>query len=317
VTSYLIAMLTLVAIYGTMALGLNVMWGLAGMVNFGVAGFFAIGAYTAALVETRLGWPIAAGMLAGTASTALVAGLACLGLRRLRDDYFSIVTLGIAEVVRIIADNEIWLTNGSDGISNIPQPLRAVFGANTNLFYLCFCVVLMGVSYAVAERARASPFGRVLRALRDDPQVAAVAGKSVVWFQVRAFALGGAMVGLAGALYGHFTRYVTPDIFVPLLTIYIFLAVTLGGKGSNTGTLLGTFIVVFVLESTRFITELIPGISPVQAASGRGMLIGACFVAILQLRPWGIVREPVLRLRRTPDVQAARVPVQSRGATDT
>ena len=274
------------------------------MVNFGIAGFFAIGAYTAALTETRLGFPIAAGMACGALLTGLVAGLACLGLRRLRDDYFSIVTLGIAEVVRIVADNEIWLTHGSDGISNIPQPLRSVFGADFNLFYLAFCVVLLGIAFVIAERARASPFGRVLRALRDDPQVAAVAGKSVVFFQVRAFALGGVLIGLAGALYAQFTRYVAPDIFVPLLTVYIFLAVTVGGKGSNVGTLIGTFIVVFLLESSRFATEILPGVSPVQIAAGRGMLIGACFLAILQLRPWGLLPEPVFRIGRP--VQAAK-----------
>jgi branched-chain amino acid transport system permease protein len=296
--NYVVAMLTLVAIYGMMGLGLNVMWGMAGMVNFGIAGFFALGAYTAALTETRLGFPIAAGMAAGAALTALVAGLACLGLRRLRDDYFSIVTLGVAEVLRVVADNEIWLTHGSDGIGNIPQPLRSVFGAHFNLFYLALCLVLMALAWLVAERARASPFGRVLRALRDDPQVAAVAGKNVVWFQVRAFALGGAMIGLSGALYGHFTRFIAPDVFVPLLTIYIFLAVTVGGKGSNTGTVLGTFIVVFLLESTRFATEILPGVSPAQIAAGRGMLIGVCFLAILQLRPWGMLREPAFRIRR-------------------
>jgi branched-chain amino acid transport system permease protein len=297
-TNYLIAMLTLFAIYSMVGLGLNVMWGMAGMVNFGIAGFFAIGAYTAALAETRLGWPIFLGMASGAILTGLVAGLACLGLRRLRDDYFSIVTLGIAEVVRTIADNEIWLTNGSDGISNIPQPLRNLFHGGYNLFYLGLCAALMALAYLVAERARASPFGRVLRALRDDPQVAAVAGKNVVWFQVRAFALGGAMIGLAGALYGHFTHFIAPDIFVPLLTIYIFLGVTVGGKGSNTGTLIGTFIVVFTLESTRFAADLLPGISPVQIAAGRGMLIGLCFLAILQLRPWGLLREPAFRIGR-------------------
>jgi branched-chain amino acid transport system permease protein len=297
--SYLIAMLTFVAIYAMMALGLNVMWGMAGMVNFGIAGFFAIGAYVDALSEQRLGVPIAIGMAAGAITTGLVAGLACLGLRRLREDYFAIVTLGIAETVRMIADNEIWLTNGSDGISNIARPLQSSFAGYYDLFYLGLCVVLLAVSWLVVERARASPFGRVLRALRDDAQVASVAGKNVVFFQVRAFALGGVLIGLAGTLYGHYTSYIVPDIFVPMLTIYIFLAVTVGGKGSNAGTLIGTFIVVFLLESSRFVTEVLSGISPVQIAAVRGMLIGICFLAILQFRPGGLLREPVYRIRRT------------------
>ena len=117
------------------------------------------------------------------AGTAVMAALVTLGLTRLRDDYLAIVTLGFAEVVRIIAENEIWLTRGTDGISGIPQPLKSTLGSDFNLAYLVFCLVVLAIVLFVLERVRASPFGRVLRAIREDAQVAAFAGKDVLQVQ--------------------------------------------------------------------------------------------------------------------------------------
>ena len=295
--SYLISLGTITAIYGLMALGLNVMWGMAGLVNLGIVGFFAVGAYVSALSVTVLHMPIAAGMALGASVSAIIGVLTCYGLRRLRDDYLAIVTLGFAEVVRIVADNEIWLTHGSDGVSGIPQPLKAYFGSQFDVFYLILSLGLFALAYAVAELVGTSPFGRVLRAIRDDPGVAAVAGKQVSAFQVRAFGLGSFMAGLAGALYGHYTSYIAPEIFVPLLTIYIFLAVTAGGKGNNRGTALGAVTVIFFLEASRFLTGALPFLSPVQVAAGRGIVIGLAFLIILHVRPQGLLAE---RIRALP-----------------
>jgi branched-chain amino acid transport system permease protein len=293
--SYLIAMATIAAIYGLMVLALNIMWGMAGLVNFGIAGFFAVGAYTSALTVLVLGWPIWLGLIAGGAMTAGLAALTCAGLRGLRNDYFAIVTLGFTEVIRLISENEIWLTRGTDGISGIPQPFKRYLGEDFNLFYLGLCLALLGVAFLVAERLRTSPFGRTLRALRDDPQVAAVAGKPVGRFQIKAFALGGAFIGIAGALYAHYTSYISPELFVPLLTLYVFLATTTGGRGNNLGAVVGSFVVIFFLESTRFATEILPFLTPVQVAAGRGILIGLLFLLVLAIRPYGLLREPIPR----------------------
>ncbi len=246
--NYLIAMATFGAIYAMLALALNVMWGMAGMVNLGIVGFYAFGAYVSALLTTKAGAPIALGFAAAIAGTAVMAALTTLGLTRLRDDYLAIVTLGFAEVVRIVAENEIWLTRGTDGISGIPQPLKSLLGPDFNLAYLAFCLVLLALVLFVLERVRTAPFGRVLRAIREDAQIAAFAGKDVLQFKVKAFALGGAVAGLAGALYAHYSSYIVPEIYVPLLTIYIFLALTAGGIGNNWGAVVGAFVVVFCLE---------------------------------------------------------------------
>ena len=247
-TNYLIAMATFGAIYAILALGLNVMWGMAGMVNLGIVGFYGFGAYISALLTVKGHAPIALGFLAAMAGTAVMAALVTLGLTRLRDDYLAIVTLGFAEVVRIIAENEIWLTRGTDGISGIPQPLKSTLGSDFNLAYLVFCLVRARARgagagararLAVRPRAARDPRGRAGRGLRRQGRAR---------FKVKAFAIGGAVAGLAGALYAHYSSYIVPEIYVPLLTIYIFLALTAGGIGNNYGAVFGAFVVVFFLE---------------------------------------------------------------------
>jgi len=297
-TAYLLAMATFAAIYALLALALNLMWGIAGMVNLGLVGFYAIGAYASALLTTRLGLPVALGLAAAAAGTSAVAALTTLGVTRLREDYLAIVTLGFAEVVRIIAENEIWLTRGTDGISGIPQPLKAALGTGFNAGYLLFCLGILAAVLFVVERLRASPFGRVLRAIREDQQIAAFAGKNVLAFKVKAFAIGAAIAGLAGALYGHYTSYISPEIFVPLVTIYTFLALAAGGVGNNWGAVLGAVIVVFFVESTRFLIGSVPWLLPVQLAALREFLVGLGLLLILIMRPRGIFPEPLPRLLR-------------------
>ena len=190
-TSYLISMATFGAIYALLALALNLMWGLAGMVNLGLVGFYGLGAYVSALATVGLGVPVPVGMLAAMAVTCAFSALTTFGLLRLRDDYLAIVTLGFAETVRIVAENETWLTRGTDGISGIPQPLKAALGANFNLAYLVLCLAVLAITLVILERTRCSPLGRVLRAIREDQQVAAFAGKNVRLFKVRPSPLGG------------------------------------------------------------------------------------------------------------------------------
>jgi branched-chain amino acid transport system permease protein len=299
--NYLIAMAVSAGIYALMALGVNVMWGFAGMVNLGLVGFFAVGAYTSALLTLKAGWAIAAGMAAGMIIAACVGAVVALVTVRLRGDYLAIVTLGFAETIRIVASNAIWLTNGTDGLSGIPGPYRAALSPERfNLLYLAIVALIVAVTYVVNARLRASPFGRVLRAIRDDEQVAAVAGKHVTLFKVKAFAIGSAALGLAGALYAHYTSYIAPDIFVPLFTLYIKLALLTGGLGNNRGAIVGAVAVVFLLESTRFVIPLVPGITPVQGAAIREFLVAALLLVMLRYKPGGLVPERLAALPVPP-----------------
>ncbi len=290
--SWSLSVLTIAGVYALLALGLNVIWGMAGMINLGLAGFFALGAYASALATVALGAPIWAGVLAAVAlSAAAGAALSRLTLT-LRGDYLAIVTLGFGELIRLIAANEIWLTNGSDGVSGVPGPWRgAVTPLGFNTISAALTLTFAGLVWAATERLRRSPWGRAVRALREDETAAAVAGKPVRRLKVEAFALGAGVLGLAGAFYAHYTSYVAPDIFRPLLTIYIFLALTAGGAGNPAGATLGAALVVVVLEGSRFVEPLIPGLTGAQGAALREIVIGAALIAVMRLRPGGLLAE--------------------------
>lgn len=296
--SYVLFTLTIGGIYALLALSLNLVWGMTGMVNLGLAGFFAVGAYASAIV-TGAGAPVVAGWAVAIAA-GVVAGLVItFATLRLRDDYLAIVTLGFGEVVRLVALNERWLTKGADGISGIPAPLKSTLGqAGFPIFYLVLVSLIVLLLWWALRRLDHSPYGRTLKAIREDQELARFAGKPVLRFKYEAFAVAAAIAALAGALYAHFQSYVSPDHFQPLITIYIFLAVTAGGVGRPLGAVLGAYAVVIFLEATRFMAEVLPGLQAVQLAAVREMLVGVALLVVLLLKPSGLLPEriaPALR----------------------
>lgn len=291
-TAYLASLLVFAGVNALLALGLNVAWGLGGMVNLGLAGFFALGAYASALLSLRLGWPmavagLAASLIAAGAGTVLAAVTA-----RLRGDYLALVTLGFAQVMQLVAANEVWLTGGTDGLSGVPGPWRGLLPpASFDLVCMGICWALVGVSVLVLARLAASPFGRVLRAVREDETVAAVAGKKVLWFKLRAFAIGAGVSGLAGSVYVHFNGYVAPDSLDVLLTLNVVLALVMGGTGRMGGAVVGALLLEALTEGTRFLGGIVPFLSPVQVASLREGVIGLVLLLMLHLRPQGLLPE--------------------------
>ncbi len=299
--AYLLSTLISGGIYAVLALSLNLAWGGAGMVNLGLAGFFAVGAYASALI-TGAGAPFIAGLAAAVVAGVVAGIIVTFATLRLRDDYLAIVTLGFGEVIRLIALNERWLTNGADGLSGIDAPLKDRLGiAGFTVFYLVLTTVLAVLLLWGLRRLNRSPYGRALRAVREDPELARFAGKNVVRFKFEAFTLSGAIAGLAGALYAHFQSYISPDLFAPLLTLNIFLAVTAGGVGNPLGALLGGYAVMAFLEGARFAVTALPWLGPVQLASMQGMLIGVALLLILRLRPGGVLPE---RIPTAPRIDA-------------
>ena len=289
--SYLLFVAIITGVYALLGLGLVVIWGQSGMVNLGLAGFFALGAYASALLTTVWSVPIVLGWLAAVVSAALIGILVTWLTRSMRGDYLAIITLSFAEFIRLVAVNEAWLTNSIDGISGIPAPFRAALGDNFNLFYLVLTWAIVAIAYVAVRRLINAPFGRVLRAIRDDDQVAAVSGKPVLSFKIRVFMLGSGLAGLAGALYAHFNAYIAPDLFTPLITIYIFLAVTAGGYTRPAGAIVGAVLVNFLLEGSRFAAAHVSGLTGLQVASIREIVIGVTLILLLRLRPQGIFPE--------------------------
>jgi branched-chain amino acid transport system permease protein len=289
--SYLLFVAIITGVYALLGLGLVVIWGQSGMVNLGLAGFFALGAYATALLTTVLSVPIFLGWIGAIVLSALIGLLVTWLTRSMRGDYLAIITLSFAELIRLIAVNEAWLTNSIDGISGIPAPFRIALGDNFSLFYLILTWAIVALAYVAVRRLINAPFGRVLRAIRDDDQVAAVAGKPVLSFKMQAFMLGSGLAGLAGAMYAHFNAYIAPDLFTPLITIYIFLAVTAGGYTRPAGAIIGAVLVNFLLEGSRFAAAHVTGLSGLQVASVREIVISVTLILLLRLRPQGIFPE--------------------------
>ena len=209
--NYALFFIVYAGIYAILALGLNIQWGYTGLFNIGISGFFLVGAYTSTIVTKapafgHLGGfnqPIIVGMLAAGVLAGAAALLIALPTLRLRDDYLAIATIGIAETLRLVAMNEQWLTAGVWGIAGIPQPLRSTFADNYNLFFAGFIIVVVALVYFAIERGIRSPWGRVLKAIREDEDVAAGGGQRRV--QVQA-----AGPRLRRVRYGHRRQFVRP-----------------------------------------------------------------------------------------------------------
>src|SRR5260370_41120732 len=158
-----------------------------GMINLGLVGFFGLGAYVSALLCRQSGAPIVVGIAAAALAAAGAGAAVALATARLRGDYLAFTTVGFSEVVRLVASNELWLTNGTDGISGIPGPCRGRVAPQTfNAIYLAIVVLAELAVLAVCQRIRHSPYGRVLRAVRADDQAASAARKRVIAFNTQA-----------------------------------------------------------------------------------------------------------------------------------
>jgi branched-chain amino acid transport system permease protein len=296
---YLLFAGTLGGIYALLALSLNMAWGSAGLVNFGLAGFFGIGAYATALV-TGAGAPVLLGLLSAMFCAVAAGLLVTVVTLRLRDDYLAIVTLGFAEIIRLVALNELWLTHGSDGLSGIVAPGRAMLGlTGFNIAYFVVVTLIVGAVWWLLRRLDAGPFGRALRAVREDQVLAGFAAKPVLRLKLQAFAVSTAIAGLAGALYAHFLSFISPEHLQPDITIEIFLALTAGGLGRPTGAVAGAYVVLIFMEGTRFLAGATPGLTPVQATSVREAAVGLALLLVLNLRPRGMLPETIPPARST------------------
>ncbi|MDQ3688448.1 MAG: branched-chain amino acid ABC transporter permease [Chloroflexota bacterium] len=316
--------LTNALIYGILALGLNTQYGLAGQANFGFVALFAAGAFATTLavlpppgspeyvgtyeIGFGLSWGAALLVAAATAGgVALLMGLVCL---RLGGHYLAMVTFAMAQVFASFLANEEWLTKGQFGISPVPQPLRdQVDEASTYIYlYLGLAAVVTLVAYILAERAARSPFGRVLRGIREDEVAARTLGKAAGAFKLKAFVLGGVLAGLAGAVWIGSIGAVHVGQFIPVVTFNVWLAVLLGGVGNNRGVLLGAVMLVLIRESTRFL-EGIPFLADLAASNAsflpslRYIIIGLALILVVRFAPQGVLPER-LRKRVHPDLTA-------------
>ena len=290
--SYLVAVLIVAAIAAIAGLALNLQWGLGGLVNFGLFGFYMLGAYICGVLSWWQVPPLLA-MLAAILAVALASALTSLISIRLSEDYLAIVTLGFAECLRLFISYEEWLTRGTIGIPGIQRPFAGWAPASaSDGVLLAFSVACLAGILLAFELVTRSPYGRTLRATREDAVVAAALGKSVIAVRLKAFALGGAALGIAGSLHAFYYTYIDPTQFSAIITAYAFMAVVMGGRGSNLGVVASAFTVILLLETSRFLMDYVSFLSSADLAAIRLILVGVGLVAVLILRPGGFLPEP-------------------------
>lgn len=304
---YLVFFAINAGIFAILALGLNLQWGYTGLFNIGIAGFFAIGAYASALLSgvppAPLDWrtvgglelPFGVGLIGAAVISGIVALFIGIPTLRLKADYLAIATIGIAEVIRLLIKNETWLTNGDPGIKHIPQPLHGLvtrFIENYNWFYLILIFVVLAMLYLAIERAVRAPWGRVLKAIREDEMATAMSGKNVFGFKLQSLVLGAMIMGIAGSLFAHHVKTISPGAFEPFFaTFLIWVMLIVGGSGNNKGAILGAFVIWGVWVGTDFLVDLLPGLPEAQTAALRVIAIGLLLELILLLRPRGLLGE--------------------------
>jgi branched-chain amino acid transport system permease protein len=320
VSAYLVFFLVVALYYALLCLGLNLQWGVTGLFNVGVAGFVAVGAYATALLTGPdspdhwggLGWPVAVGWLGAALGAGLAALLVGAITLRLRHDYLAIATFGIAVTIQLIALNFVKLTNGPFGIAAIPRPLAGWSGTavGRNVLYLLLVSAVVGVTYAALERLVRSPWGRVLRGLREDETAAAALGKSPARYRLEAFVLGAMIMGLAGAVYAHFVGFVAPEDFLPILTFQVWTMLVVGGSGSNRGALVGGVLVWGLWSASgALVAALLPQAMQARGAALQVVLIGVVLAGVLLRRPRGLLGEAAVVSRHIrPTAAGAALP---------
>jgi branched-chain amino acid transport system permease protein len=300
--AYLVFFLVVALYYALLCLGLNLQWGVTGLFNVGVAGFVAVGAYASALLTGPgspdhwggLELPVAVGWVGAAALAGVCALLVGAVTLRLRHDYLAIATFGVAVTIQLVALNFTKLTNGPFGIVQIPRPLAgwARTPVGRNVLYLGLVVLVVTAIYVGLERLVRSPWGRVLRGLREDEAAAAALGKSPARYRLEAFVLGAMVMGLAGAIYAHFIGFVAPEDFLPILTFQVWTMLVVGGSGSNRGALVGGILVWGLWSASgALVATLLPQAMQARGAALQVVLIGIALAAVLLCRPRGLLGE--------------------------
>lgn len=304
-SQYLVSVLTEGAIFGIMALGLNVIWGWSGDFDLSYYGYVAIGAYMTLVLTIgpptaparyilgqQLAYPLAVVFAVVTAmAVGLVVGL--IALRHLRGIYFSIVTLGAVYVMYVLAGQYVPLFDGYNGLSGLFDPMGDWFGLDYQsyqYFFLGLSLVAFALIFLFMWRISGSRFGLALRTLREDERAAAAFGRDIYRLKLKGYVLGAGLGGFAGALFAAYLSAFNPSAWSPIEVIVLYSAVLVGGRGNIFGVVLGVLIMgVLVQESTRFLPE-VPG-HPQVVLALRGVIIGLVLVLFLRFRPQGLLPE--------------------------
>lgn len=285
---------TIAAVYALFALSLNLQAGVTGLLNFGHVAFFGVGAYSSGIVALHGGhWLL--GVLVGVVVSSLLGAVIGRLGRTLAADYWAIVTLAVAECLRLVVVNEGDLTGGPQGISGIAGPFSSVSGLAGSLSWLVLCVVLAGLAYLVAETLTGMQFGRVLRLLREEPMLAASLGHNITAEKTRVLAVAAPIAAVGGSVYTLYISYIGPNQLLPIETFLVFTMLIIGGIGNNRGAVFGALVIQLIYAGSRFLKDIFP-IPDQSASSVRLLIVGLVLTAFLMTRPEGLFAEKLRRI---------------------
>jgi branched-chain amino acid transport system permease protein len=302
---YWVSVITEAGIFAILALGLDVVWGWAGDFDLAFYGYLALGSYMTFVLS--IGKPVApvqyiigshlpvlvSMVLAVAAVVCLAAVIGAVALRNLRDIYFAVTTLGAVSALYLLVENYTPLFNGYNGVFGLVNPGQTALNLTYNgyrVVFLAAVLVVLLLAYLLVQRLSRSPFGRMLRSVREDERAAAAYGRTVFFAKYRAYLFGAALAGLAGSLFAIFISAFNPSAWTPQELLVIYAAILVGGRGNPRGVIAGVFVVyIGLVELTRFLPS--PASRPDFGPAMRQILIGLMIVLMLRFRPEGFFRE--------------------------
>jgi len=283
---YILHILILIGIYIILTLSLNLLVGYTGILSIAHAAFYGVGAYAAALMALKFHSPFLLNIILAIICSAILGALVGIPSLRIKDDYFVIATFAFQVITFSILNNLVTFTGGPMGLPGIPQPVIFGIKFSTHLDFLILVGIFCLFTLWVSNRIVKSPFGRVLKAIREDEVFAQSFGKNVSAYKVIIFMVGAGLAAIAGVMYAAYISFIDPTSFTVMESIFIISIVIIGGAGNLWGSVVGAAVLVALPEILRFI-----GLPSSIAANIRQILYGSLLVVFMLWRPQGFVGE--------------------------
>lgn len=283
---YLLHILILIGIYTILSVSLNLIAGYTGLLSIAHAAFYGVGAYVVAIMALKLHSPFLVNMICAVLLSSLLGALVGIPSLRIRDDYFVIATFAFQVIMFSILNNWVSFTGGPMGLPGIPQPTILGLEISSNIGFLALVGIMCALTLWISSRIVHSPFGRVLKAIREDEVFAQAAGKNIASYKILVFVIGAGMAAVAGVMYAHYISFIDPTSFTVMESIFIISIVIIGGAGSLWGPVTGAVVLVLLPELLRFV-----GLPSSVAANLRQIIYGGLLVAFMMWRPKGLLGE--------------------------
>ena len=283
---YIIHLAIYFAIFSIAGMSLNLIVGYTGLFSITHASFYGIGAYTTALLLTKMGFNFFPSVLCGVLITLLASLLIGFVLSRFNDDFYTIGSLGFSTIVFAILLNWRSLTNGGQGVFGVTRPSVMGYRLLSNFSFALLALTCFLIAYFLCRFIIRSSFGRVLKAIREDEKAIEIYGYNIMTFKLAIFIMGSMMAAVAGSLYASYIGYIDPGVSGINESIFMFVIIIIGGLGNMRGPLYGTLILILLPEVLRFL-----GLPILIAAKVQELLYGTLLTLLMLYRPQGLVGE--------------------------